>query len=119
MRSLLVKITCGAEAAERANQGWTVAAMGLAAGAEVAVWLTGEAVWFAVAGRQPDLALPHATPVADLVEAVRAGGSIRVCSQCAVRRELADTDLLDGAVVAGAAQFVEAALADGVQALVY
>ena len=49
-RSLVVKITCGAEAAERANQGWTVAAMGLAAGAEVTVWLTGEAVWFAVAG---------------------------------------------------------------------
>ena len=47
-RSLVVKITCGAEAAERANQAWTVAAMALAAGAEVTVWLTGEAVWFAV-----------------------------------------------------------------------
>ena len=30
-RSLLVKITCGAEAAERTNQAWTVAAMGVAA----------------------------------------------------------------------------------------
>ena len=63
-RHLMIKITCGAEAAERANQGWTVAAMGVAAGARVTVWLTGEAVWFAVPGRQPDLALPHATPVA-------------------------------------------------------
>jgi len=119
MRSLLVKITCGAEAAERANQGWTVAAMGLAAGADVAVWLTGEAVWFAAAGRQPDLALPHATPVADLVETVRNGGAIRVCSQCAARRDLVGDDLIEGAGVAGAAQFVEAALIDGVQALVY
>ncbi len=119
MRSLLVKITCGAEAPERANQGWTVAAMGLAAGAEVAVWLTGDAVWFAVPGRQPDLALPHATPVADLVETVRAGGSIRVCSQCAARRALSADDLVKGAVIAGAAQFVEAALTDGVQALIY
>jgi predicted peroxiredoxin len=119
MRSLLVKITCGVEAPERANQGWTVAAMGLAAGSEVAVWLTGEAVWFAVAGRQPDLALPHATPAAELVETVRSAGSIRVCSQCAARRELASEDLLDGALIAGAAQFVEAALGDGVQALVY
>ena len=119
MRSLLVKITCGAEAAERANQGWTVAAMGLAAGADVAVWLTGEAVWFAAAGRQPDLALPGATPVAELVETVRAGGTIRVCSQCAARRELVDDDLIDDALVAGAAQLVEAALTDGVQALVY
>ena len=87
-RSLIVKITCGAEAAERANQGWTVAAMGIAAGAAVTVWLTGEAVWFAVPDRQPDLALPHATAVADLVETVRGAGQIRVCSQCAARREL-------------------------------
>ena len=64
-RHLMIKITCGAEAAERANQAWTVAAMGVAAGARVTVWLTGEAVWFAVTGRQPDLALPHASPVAD------------------------------------------------------
>jgi predicted peroxiredoxin len=71
--SLLIKITCGAEAAERANQAWTVAAMGVAAGASVSVWLTGEAVWFAVPGRQPDLELPYATPVAELVEAVRLG----------------------------------------------
>jgi predicted peroxiredoxin len=118
-RSLVVKITCGAEAAERANQGWTVAAMGIAAGAPVTVWLTGEAVWFAVPGRQPDLALPHATPLAELVETVRSAGRIRVCSQCAARRDLVADDLVDGAVIAGAAQFVEAALSDGVQALVY
>jgi predicted peroxiredoxin len=54
VRSLLIKITCGVEAPERANQAWTVAAMGVAAGASVSVWLTGEAVWFAVPGRQPD-----------------------------------------------------------------
>jgi predicted peroxiredoxin len=119
VRSLLVKITCGAEAPERANQGWTVASMALAAGADVTVWLTGEAVWFAVPGRQPDLSLPHATPVADLVDAVRARHGIRVCSQCAARRDLTDADLVDGASIAGAAQFVEAALTERVQALVY
>jgi predicted peroxiredoxin len=119
MRPLLVKITCGSEAPERANQAWTVAAMGVAAGAGVSVWLTGEAVWFAVPGRQPDLALPHATPVRDLVDVVRSGGRIRVCSQCAARRDLTAEKLFDGCLVAGAAQFVEAALADGVQALVY
>ncbi len=118
-RPLLVKITCGTEAAERANQAWTVAAMGIAAGAEVTVWLTGEAVWFGVRGHQPDLALPFATPVADLVETVRAEGRIRVCSQCAARRELTGDDLVDGAEIAGAAQFVEAALGERVQALVY
>ncbi len=119
LRPLLIKITCGAEAPERANQAWTVAAMGLAAGAEVAVWLTGEAVYFAVPSRQPDLALPLATPVDELVDVVREAGQIVVCSQCAARRDLDETDLVEGARIAGAAQFVEAALQPDVQALVY
>ena len=118
-RSLVVKITCGAEASERANQAWTVAAMGVAAGAEVTVWLTGEAVWFATADRQPDLALPFATPVAELVQAVGEGGRIVVCTQCAARRELTAADLAAGVTIAGAATFVESVLAEGVQALVY
>jgi predicted peroxiredoxin len=118
-RSLLIKITCGAEAAERANQAWTVAAMGVAAGAKVSVWLTGEAVWFAVPGRQPDLELRYATPVLELIEAVRTGGTITVCTQCAARRELVVEDLVESATIQGAASFVEAALADNVQALVY
>jgi predicted peroxiredoxin len=119
MRSLLIKITCGAEAAERANQAWTVAAMAVAAGAPVSVWLTGEAVWFAVPGRQPDLELPYATPVAELIETVRGSGSITVCTQCAARRELVVEDLIESATIQGAASFVEAALADNVRALVY
>ena len=118
-RALLIKITCGAEAAERANQAWTVAAMGVTAGASVSVWLTGEAVWFAVPGRQPDLELPYATPVVELIEAVRLGGSITVCTQCAARRELVVQDLVESATIQGAASFVEAALAGNVQALVY
>ena len=118
-RSLVIKLTCGAEAPERANQAWTVAAMGLAAGAGVTVWLTGEAVWFGVRDRQPDLNLPYATPVAELVETVRSAGTIVVCTQCAARRDLTAADLVDGATIAGAASFVEAVLRNGVQALVY
>ena len=118
-QSLLIKITCGAEAAERANQAWTVAAMGVAAGASVSVWLTGEAVWFAVPGRQPDLQLPYATPVGELVEAVRLGGAITVCTQCAARRELVEADLIESAAIQGAASFVEEVLANDVRALVY
>jgi predicted peroxiredoxin len=117
--SLVVKLTCGAEAAERANQAWTVAAAGVAAGAAVTVWLTGEGVWFAVSGRQPDLGLPFATPVADLVETVRGSGRIVVCTQCAARRELTQSSLLPGVTIAGAASFVEAVLATDARALVY
>ncbi len=118
-RPLVVKITCAAEAAERANQAWTVAALAAAAGAPVTVWLTGDAVWFAVPGRAPDLGLAHATPVADLVATVFDLGAVVVCSQCAARRELTEADLLEGAVIGGAAGFVETVLTDEVQALVY
>ncbi len=119
MRPLVVKLTAGAEAAERANQAFTVAATAVAAGAEVSLWLTGEAAWFGVPGRAEELALPHASPLADLRDAVLAGGTLTVCTQCAVRRDLAQDDLLPGVRIAGAATFVEEALAEQAQALVY
>ena len=115
----MVKITCGAEAPERANQAWTVASTALAAGAEVGVWLTGEAVWFATRDAQPDLGLEHATPVADLVAPLVETSAVVVCTQCAARRGLTQPDLLDGTRIAGAATFVERVLQPDVQALVY
>ena len=118
-RSLIIKLTCGAEAPERANQAWTVAAAGVVAGVAVTVWLTGDGVWFTVPGQQPDLELPFATPVADLVETVRGSGRIVVCTQCAARRDLTESNLLPGVTIAGAASFVEAVLAADAQALVY
>jgi predicted peroxiredoxin len=118
-RSLLVKLTAGAEAPERANQAFTVSAAGLAAGVPVGLWLTGEAVWFAAPGRAEAFELPLATPLAELRDAVLAAGTLTVCTQCAARRNLASADLLPGVRLAGAATFVEEALAEGAQALVY
>lgn len=118
-RTLAVKLTCGAESAERANQGLTVAASAVALGAPVSLWLTGEAVWFAVRDRQPDLGLEHAVGVVDLLGSVLAAGEVTVCSQCAARRSLTEADLVDGARIAGAAVFAELVLQDGVQTLVY
>ena len=117
--SLLIKVTAGAEDAERCNQAFTVAATGVAAGAQVSLWLTGDSVWFAVEGRAPDLGLEHAAPVADLLAAVIAGGTVTVCTQCAKRRDVTEGDVLPGVRIAGAPTFVEEAMADGVQALVY
>jgi predicted peroxiredoxin len=118
-RSLVVKVTCGAEEPERCSQGFTVAATAVAAGAEVSLWLTGEAAWFGVPGRAEEFALPLASPLADLLDAVLTGGRVTVCSQCAARREIGEADLRPGVRIAGAAAFVEEALADGAQALVY
>lgn len=118
-RSLVVKVTCGTDEPERCNQGFTVAATAAASGVPVSLWLTGEAAWLAVPGRAAELDLPLATPLPDLLETVLASGSVTVCSQCAARRSLGVDDLVPGARIAGAPVFVEEALGEGVQALVY
>lgn len=118
-RSLVVKVTCGAEDAERCNQAFTVAAAAAASGANVSLWLTGEAAWFAVPGRAEDFRLDLATPLDQLMAAVVATGEVIVCSQCAARRGLVEGDLREGVTIAGAAVFTEQVLSDGVQALVY
>lgn len=118
-RRLLVKLTCGAEAPERFSQGVTVAATALTSGVEVSVWLTGESTWLATPGHAESFELPHATPLADLRDALLAGATVTVCTQCAARRDLTEVDLLPGVRIAGAATFVEEVLADGVRALVY
>jgi predicted peroxiredoxin len=118
-RDLVVKVTCGVEAPERCNQGFTVAATAAAAGSEVSLWLTGEAVWLAVPGRAAELDLPLATPLAQLLDAVLTAGTVTVCAQCAGRRELTEAKLLDGVRIAGAAAFVDEVTQGDVQALVY
>ncbi|HSP36358.1 MAG TPA: DsrE family protein [Frankiaceae bacterium] len=119
MRNLLVKVTAGSDAPERCSQAFTVAALAVSSGAEVSLWLTGEAAWFAVPGHAEHFELPHAAPLVDLLEVVRSGGSVTLCTQCAARRGIAPDDLLPGVRIAGAQTFVEEALADEVQALVY
>lgn len=118
-RELVVKVTCGIDAPERSNQGFTVAAAAAAGGTPVSLWLTGEAVWLATAERGDELALPLATPVPELLAAVLELGTVTACSQCAARRLLSQEHLLPGVRIAGAPVFVEEALREGAQALVY
>ncbi|MEU5876617.1 DsrE family protein [Spirillospora sp. NPDC047279] len=118
-RSLVIKATAGADGAERCNQAFTVAAAGVASGLEVSLWLTGESAWYALPGRAADFDLPHATPLADLLEIVLKGGTVTVCTQCAARRDIGQDDVVPGIRIAGAPTFVEEATADGAQALVY
>jgi predicted peroxiredoxin len=119
MRTLVIKCTAGSDDPERCNQAFTVAAAGIAAGARVSLWLTGEATWFAVPGRAEDFSLPEAAPLAEARDLVAEHGDLVVCTQCAARRGLTAEDLVPGARIAGAASFVETVLAEGAQALVY
>ena len=118
-RPLVVKCTAGADEPERCSQAFTVAATALAAGASVSLWLTGDATWLATPGRAEEFDLPQSAPLADLRDAVLAGGTVTVCTQCAARRGITEADLLPGARIAGSASFVDEILRPGVQALVY
>jgi predicted peroxiredoxin len=116
---LVVKVTVGADAPERCAQAFTVASVALASGAQVSMWLTGEASWFAVPGRAEEFALPHSAPLAELRDAILATGTMTLCTQCAARRALTEADLLPGIRLAGAAVFVDEVMTPGTQALVY
>jgi predicted peroxiredoxin len=118
-RTLVMKLTCGLEAPERLSQAFTVAATALASGVPVSLWLTGEASWLAVPGRAESFELPYAADLAELRDAVVAEGRLTVCTQCAARRGLTEQDLVEGAVIRGAAAFVEEIMSPAAQALVY
>ncbi len=117
MRALVVKVTAGDDAPERCLQGLTVAAVALASGARVSLWLTGESVWLVTPDR--DLVLPESPPASVLLATILTDGTVTACTQCLARRELTADDLLPGVVIGGAAGFVAAALEADVQALVY
>jgi predicted peroxiredoxin len=118
VRPLVIKVTCGADDPERSNQGLTVAATAVTAGSAVSLWLTGEGAWLGVAGRET-FSLEHAAAPEGLVGSVLAAGRVTVCTQCAARRGITETDVLAGVRIAGAAAFAEEVLAPDVQALVY
>ncbi len=118
-RRLVIKVTAGADAPERCSQAFTVAATAAAAGVDVSLWLTGESAWFALPGRAADFELPHSAPLEDLLNAVLAAGAVTLCTQCAARRGITPDAVIAGVRIAGAAAFVEEAVADDVQALVY
>src|SRR4029079_19324992 len=102
-RTLIVKVTAGADAPERCAQAFTVAATAVAAGAPVSLWLTGESAWFALPGPAETVELPHSAPLQDLLAAVLAGGTVTLCTQCAARRGITAEDLIQGVRIAGAA----------------
>ncbi len=118
-RSLVVKVTAGSDAPERCSQAFTVASLAVASGVPTSLWLTGESAWFALPGRAAGFTLPEAAPLADLLEAVLAGGTVSLCTQCAARRGIGPDDVLPGVRVAGSQAFLAEAMADGAQALVY
>lgn len=118
-KKLVIKVASGQSDAERCAQAFTVASTAIASGLEVSFWLTGDASWFAVPGKAEEFLLEHSASLADMRDAILAGGSITLCTQCAKRRGVTEADLIPGVRIAGAASFVEEVAADNAQALIY
>lgn len=116
---LVIKLASGLEEPERVAQAFSVAATALAAGIDVSLWLTGEAAWFALPGRAEEFSLPHAAPISELLTTLIAGGTVTLCTQCAVRRNINEGDQIVGIRIAGSATFVEEITREVTQALVY
>ena len=118
-RRLVVKVTAGSGASERCAQAFTVASIAVASGADVSLWLTGEASWFALPGHAAGFELADSAPLADLLDIVLADGEVFLCTQCANRRDINADDVIDGITIAGAAAFVASVMSEATQALVY
>ena len=109
----------GAQDPERTSQAFTVAATALISGFEVSLWLTSDATRFALPGVAESFELAHSAPLHELRDAILQSGSITVCTQCAARRDIAESDLIPGIAIKGSTSFVEEIMQEGVQALVY
>ena len=119
MRALVVKVTVGEESAERCSQGFTVAATAAASGAEVILWLTGDATFFGLPGKAEKFHLEHAAALSQLRDQILEFGKIKVCTQCARRRSITQDQLIPSVEIAGASTFVEDIMRSDVQALIY
>ena len=118
-RSVVIKVTHALDDPERAHIGCNVAAVALASGLDVHLFLAIEGVRLAQPGVPGQVEVADAPPIGDLLDAIYASGTVTVCTPCATRRNLGADDFREGTQMAGSARFVELATAEGAQALVY
>ena len=119
LKNLVVKVTVGVEAPEKLSQAFTVASTAAISGFAVSLWLTGEASWLALPGRAEAFELEGASKLSELLGTILSLGSVTLCTQCAGRRQLVESNLIPGITIRGAASFVEEVMERDTQALIY
>ena len=118
-RRLVIKLIAGREDTERLSGALSVASAAIASGVDVSLWLTSESSWFSLPGKIEEIQIPHSPDLGELLRLIISNGSLTLCTQCATRRGIEESDLIEGIAIKGSAVFVEEITADGVQALVY
>jgi predicted peroxiredoxin len=100
---VLINLATGLEDQERVTIAFLVATAGQAAGKEVAIWMTKEAVRLANPGYATGVACDGCPPLERLMEQyAEAGGELLACPICVNTRGLADAELLPNARHMGA-----------------
>lgn len=118
-KRLVIKLIAGREDPERLSGALTVASAAIASGVAVSLWLTSESSWFSLPGKIEEVQLPHSPDLGELLRLIISNGSVTLCTQCATRRGIEESDLVAGIMIKGSATFVEEITQDGAQALVY
>lgn len=118
-KRLVIKLISGKEDPERLSGALNVATAAIASGVDVSLWLTSESSWFALPGKLGEIELAGTPDLNELLQIIIDSGSVTLCTQCASRRGIEKSDLIEGIEIKGAASFVEEVTKDEVQALIY
>jgi predicted peroxiredoxin len=109
----MAQITHGRDDPERATLPLIVANVAASADQEVIVLLTIEGVWLATKGYADEIHHEGMPPLREVLASVLAnGGEVWACGACTKPRGISDDDLIEGARIISAVDFV-AELASG------
>jgi predicted peroxiredoxin len=116
---LVIMVTHGPDEAELATIPFVVAGAAVASDVQVVMGFQAEGVRLVERGTPEKVEAPGLTPLAKLLEDVRAlGGLLLVCVSCIKSRNIAPEDLIEGAEVVAAGRFV-AEILSATNSLVY
>ncbi|HEY8365102.1 MAG TPA: DsrE family protein [Haloplasmataceae bacterium] len=107
-QKLAISITYGKNNPERATFGFIMANTAVLSLVETVVFLNIDGVYLGTKGYADDIHEEGLSPLKSLIESfVEAGGKIWICGTCFKKRQLDSENLIDGAVIVGAATFIE------------
>ena len=113
MSKVMVHTTHGKEDVERASLAIVVGNAALSSGQEATLLLTIDGVWLATPGYTNGLQANGFAPLGELIaNFIKNGGKVWVCGACMKPRNITAEQLIEGALVVGAATVVEAMITE-------
>ena len=107
MGKFMAHATHGREDPERATLPFIAANVAASADQEAIVLLTIEGVWLATKGYADDVHHEGMPPLREVLDSLLAsGGQVWACGACTKPRGITDDDMIDGARIISAADFV-------------